>query len=292
MAFRIGTLFHIIHVTDDFDGLDQWYVDVFGARHWMPKHYSPLEMRDGALLVVGDVPVEPMATVDRPGAEGTAVGRFRAQIGPHLHSGAWYVDGADDLHRSLVDQGVRVVSDGGLPVGAPGTYGAMYTHPRDTSTQLEFFPGPRMGDPRQDPGWDASWWVTTHPLGITGLSHVTVVVGDLARAAEFYTEGLGGRLIAERESELTATKDAFVAIGTDTVVVLAMPTSADSLAGRDHGRHGDILHSLTFRVADLDRAEAHLRAHGIALAVRDDTTLITDPTTTYGAVLGFTTESV
>jgi hypothetical protein len=68
--------------------------------------------------------------------------------------------------------------------------------------------------------------------------------------------------------------------------------SADSLAGRDHARHGDILHSVTFRVADLDRAEAHLRAHGVALAARDDATLIADPASTYGAVLGFTTESV
>jgi catechol 2,3-dioxygenase-like lactoylglutathione lyase family enzyme len=291
MAFRIGPLFHVIHITDDAAALDRWYGDVFGARRWMELHYSELEMRDASIVIVGDVPVEPMATVDRPGAQGTAVGRFRAKIGPHLHSVAWYVDGADDLHRSLVDQGVRVVSDGGLPVGAPGTSGALYTHPRDTSAQLEFFAGPRLGDPRIEPGWDASWWATTHPLGITGLSHVTIVVGDLGRAAAFYTDGLGGRLVAERESELTGTKDAFVAMGTDTVVALSTPTTADSLAGRDHARHGDILHSLTFRVADLDRAEAHLRANGIGPAARDDTTLIADPAATYGAVLGFTTES-
>jgi catechol 2,3-dioxygenase-like lactoylglutathione lyase family enzyme len=257
----------------------------------MDVHYSELEMRDASIVVVGHVPLEPMATVDRPGAERTPVGRFRAKIGPHLHSVAWYVDGPEELHRSMVDQGVRVVSDGGLPVGAPGTSGALYTHPRDTSTQLEFFAGPRLGDPRIEPGWDASWWATSHPLGITGLSHVTVVVGDLGRATAFYTDGLGGRLVAERESELTGTKDAFVAIGTDTVVALSTPTTADSLAGRDHARHGDILHSLTFRVADLDRAEAHLGAHGVGSAARDDTTLIADPTATYGAVLGFTTES-
>ena len=291
MAFRIGQLFHVIHITDDAAALDEWYVEVFGARRWMELHYSELEMREASIVVIGDVPMEPMATVDRPGAENTAVGRFSTKIGPHLHSVAWYVDDADDLHRSLVDQGVRVVSDGGLPVGAPGTYGAMYTHPRDTSTQLEFFPGPRLGDPRHEAGWETTWWVTTHPLGIIGLSHVTVVVGDLARATAFYTEGLGGRLVAERESDLTSTKDAFVAIGRDTVVALSTPMSADSLAGRDHARNGDILHSLTFRVADLDRAERHLRAHGIGLTARDGTTLIADPAGTHGAVLGFTTES-
>lgn len=289
MAFRIGQLFHVIHVTDDVAGLDRWYVEVFGARRWMPLHYSDIEMRDASIVVVGDMPLEPMATVDRPGAERRPVGRFRAKIGPHLHSVAWYVEGGEELHQSMVDQGVRVVADGGLPVGAPGTSAALYTHPRDTSAQLEFFPGPREGDPRLEPGWNASWRATRHPLGITGLSHLTIVVGDLARATAFYTEGLGGRLVAERECDLTATKDAFVAIGTDTVVALSTPMSAGSLAGRDHARNGDILHSLTFRVADLDAAEAHLRVHGITLAGRDDTTLVADPDTTYGAVLAFTT---
>jgi catechol 2,3-dioxygenase-like lactoylglutathione lyase family enzyme len=289
LAFRIGRLFHVIHVTDDVVALDQWYVEVLGAQRWMPLHYSEIEMRDASIVVVADVPFEPMATVDRPGAERMPVGRFRTKIGPHLHSVAWYVEGAEELHQAMLDHGVRVVADGGLPVGAPGTSGALYTHPRDTSAQLEFFPGPREGDPRREPGWDASWWATSHPLGITGLSHLTIVVGDLARATAFYTEGLGGRLVAERESDLTSTKDAFVALGTDTVVALSTPMSAGSLAGRDHARNGDILHSLTFRVADLDTAEAHLRAHGVALAGRDDTTIVADPESTYGAVLAFTT---
>ena len=92
-------------------------------RRWMGLHYSEMEMRDASIVVVGDVPIEPMATVDRPGAERTPVGRFSAKIGPHLHSVAWYVEGADELHRSLVDHGVRVVADGGLPVGGAGHLG-------------------------------------------------------------------------------------------------------------------------------------------------------------------------
>jgi catechol 2,3-dioxygenase-like lactoylglutathione lyase family enzyme len=292
MAFRIGQLFHVIHVTDDIDRLDQWYVDVFGGRRWMEKHYSPIEMRDGSIVCIGDVPLEPMATVDREGAEGTAIGKFSAKIGPHLHSVAWYVDGADELLASMVAQGVRVVSDGGLPPGAPGTSGALYTHPRDTSTQLEFYPGSIPGDPRAEPGWDASWWATDHPLGVVGLAYLTVVVGDLDRATAFYTAGLGGRLVREDESELTGTKDAFVALGDDSVVALSTPTTSDSLAGQDHARHGDILHSLTFRVVDLDRAEAHLRNHGIGIAGRDDETILADPTDTFGALLGFTVRTL
>jgi catechol 2,3-dioxygenase-like lactoylglutathione lyase family enzyme len=293
MSFEIGPLFHVIHVTDDLDALDQWYVDVFGAHRWMPKHYSAIERRDASLLCVGDIPLEPMATVARDGAERTPIGRFSAKVGPHLHSVAWYVEGADELHASMLAQGVRVVGDGGLPPGAPGTSGALYTHPRDTCSQLEFYPGPfPPGDPRFEPDWSSAWWATHHPLGILGLSHLTIVVADLARAVTFYTDGLGGRLVREDEADLTGTKDAYVAVGRDCIVALSTPTTAGSLAARDLDRNGDILHALTFRVADLDPAAAHLAAHGVSVIARDDETFITDPSDTFGAVLGFTIRTI
>jgi catechol 2,3-dioxygenase-like lactoylglutathione lyase family enzyme len=288
MAFGVGRLFHVIHVTDDIRRLDQWYCDVFGARRWLDIHYSGIEMRDGSIVCVGDVPIEPMATVARDGAERTPIGRFSAKVGPHLHSIAWYVEGADELLASMVRQGVRVVSDGGRPPGSPGTSGALYTHPRDTCTQLEFYPGEMRGDPRLGPDWSPSWWATDHPLGISGLSHLTIVVGDLDRAVALYTDGLGGRLVREDESHLTGTKEAYVRVGEETVVALSTPTTDHSLAADDHARNGDILHALTFRVADLDRAEAHLRRHGVGVHLRDDATLVADPADTFGAVLGFT----
>jgi len=72
------------------------------------------------------------------------------------------------------------------------------------------------------------------------------------------------------------------------VVALYTPTSPSSRAGRDLEAHGDILHAVTFRVADLGRAEAHLRDHGVAIAERDADTIVADPADTFGAVMGFT----
>jgi catechol 2,3-dioxygenase-like lactoylglutathione lyase family enzyme len=288
MAFRIRKLFHIIHITDGFDALDQWYVDVFGGRHWAPKHYSPIEMRYGSLLCVGDIPIEPMATSDLDGADKTPVGRFSAKIGPHWHSIAWYIEGADDLYAAVTGAGIRVVGDGGLRYGSPGTSAAMYTHPRDTFAQLEFFAGTSPGDPRFDPEWDPTWWASEHPLGLLGLSHATIVVGDLDRAASLFTSTLGARVVGEAESTLTGTKDVFVAMGDESVVALSEPTSAGSLAGEDHARHGDILHAVTFHVGDLGRAEAHLRGSGVDILERDGATIVADPATTFGAVMAFT----
>jgi hypothetical protein len=75
-------------------------------------------------------------------------------------------------------------------------------------------------------------------------------------------------------------------------VELAVPLEADTLAGRDLSKNGEIMHSVAFQVADIDKAERHLTSKGVRIAGRDDTTLLTDPETTFGAPFRFTTASV
>jgi hypothetical protein len=80
-----------------------------------------------------------------------------------------------------------------------------------------------------------------------------------------------------------------VAVGSHTIVELAQPLEAGTLAGRDLAKYGDIMHAVTFAVADLDRAEQHLTAKGVRILDRDATTLLADPDTTFGAPFRFTT---
>ena len=107
----------------------------------------------------------------------------------------------------------------------------MYTHPRDTSTQLEFFPGRSPGDPRFEPGWDASWWATEHPLGLLGLSHATVVVADLDRAASFYTSALGGRAgdPTAHDPDVAAVREAARLIAENELLTPALVPLGDGL---------------------------------------------------------------
>ena len=54
----------------------------------------------------------------------------------------------------------------------------------------------------------------------------------------------------------------------------------------------DTYHSLTFQVADLDRAAEHLKSQGVGIRSRTEDTLVTDPETSIGVPWGFTTSLV
>jgi catechol 2,3-dioxygenase-like lactoylglutathione lyase family enzyme len=150
-------------------------------------------------------------------------------------------------------------------------------------------PEPPGGDPRFLPGYDPLWWAKHHPLGLERLSHVTIVCAAPERATHVYAEILGGRVLHEAESPLVQTRSTFIGVGDGTVVEVATPTGGESLAAADLKANGDILHAVTWRVADLDRAERHLNANGIRVLDRDATTLIADPGDTFGAPMRFTT---
>ncbi|HEX5586687.1 MAG TPA: VOC family protein, partial [Acidimicrobiia bacterium] len=178
------------------------------------------------------------------------------------------------------------------PTEAPP--GPLFTHPRDTYTQLQFmaYTGgmAEISDPRfESDAFDPGWWTRDHPLHLRKSSHVTLAVRDLEKAKHLFVDILPGRFLHEEERDLTETRSAFVALGTDLVIELAEPTSTTSTMSSDMEEFGESLYSLAFQVADLGDAEQHLKAKGIEVVGRDDTTLLTDPATTHGARFLFTT---
>ncbi|HEX4244301.1 MAG TPA: VOC family protein, partial [Acidimicrobiales bacterium] len=103
---------------------------------------------------------------------------------------------------------------------------------------------------------------------------------------------LGGSVIDEGSSALTGTVSTYVAIGPETVVELAVPSDAGSLAGQDLAALGESCHALAFAVGDLAQVADHLKAKGIGILAQDDTTLLADPADTFGAPFRFTTRAV
>ena len=190
MPFSLTQNFHMIHMTDNLKELDAWYYDVFSVQRFMPDSYSPTEVRDASLVLIGTFCVEPLAPAFRvEGWDAMPLGRFYRRFGHRWHSLAWYVpEGLTDLYRDLVAAGVRTFGSGGVKQVGEEPVGALFTHPRDTFTQLEFVPGPRPGqpevrasqsDPRLKPGWSPAWWARHHPLRIQNVSHATIAVRDL-----------------------------------------------------------------------------------------------------------------
>jgi catechol 2,3-dioxygenase-like lactoylglutathione lyase family enzyme len=146
--------------------------------------------------------------------------------------------------------------------------------------------GPVHFDTRFQPGHDPGWWAASHPLTLEYLHSTAVVTRDLGRAKRVYVDALGGTLLAETESKLTGTRSAFVLVG-DTIVELAEPTG-DGLAATDLERNGEIQHSASWKVRDLDAAARHLGSKGVSILDRDAHTLLADPATTHGAPMRFT----
>jgi catechol 2,3-dioxygenase-like lactoylglutathione lyase family enzyme len=303
MPFTIGKNFHIIHMTDDLKELDAWYYDIFSCQRFMPDSYLPSEVRDASLVLIGTLCVEPLApSFHVEGWDNMPLGRFQKRFGKRWHSLAWYVpEGFGDLYRAVVAAGVRTYGSGGVKQEGDDPVGPLFTHPRDTFTQLEFVAGrppgepearPSQSDPRFKPGWTPEWWGRHHPLHLLNISHATLAVGDVDKARDVYVDVLGGRLLHEGEVAINGTRSAFVAVGEDLVVELAQPLDPSSPIGTDYERNRDSLYAATFKVADLAGAEEYLRGKGVDFTANDGTTMVSDPATTQGVVMGFTTWSI
>jgi len=284
-------------MTSDVRELGLWYYDVFSVRQFMPESYMEAEKRDASLVLLGDLCIEPLAPAFRvEGWERMPLGRYYTQHGKRLHSLAWYVDeGMDDLYRALRAAGIECRGTAGVLLTGDYVDGPVFTHPRDTLTQLEFIPAPNvpggpamLRDPRFAPGWGSWWWADYHPLQIQKISHLTISTSDLAKACDLYLGLLQGTLLHEGDNPVLGSRSAFVQVGTDMVVELAEPVGEGPLQA-DMVRFHHSLYSLNFKVRDLGDAGGYLESKGVKFSLADGTTLISDPDTTQGCVMGFTT---
>ncbi|MGH8336455.1 MAG: VOC family protein, partial [Gammaproteobacteria bacterium] len=168
---------------------------------------------------------------------------------------------------------------------------AIWTHPRETPGQIEFaLPGDFTPDPRFKPDWSSAFWRDQHPLGIERLSHLTVVVGDLAKAKKLYCEVLNSKLI--HEDETAAKKSAYVVVSEDSIVELAQPLSTSSPEGRDLEKNGEGLFAMTFQSKDLSRAQEFLKSKGMAPAAEGKHGIAVGMDQAFGMTVGFTDQPV
>jgi catechol 2,3-dioxygenase-like lactoylglutathione lyase family enzyme len=135
-------------------------------------------------------------------------------------------------------------------------------------------------------GWSSDRW-RRHPLGIEGVSSIGIVVSDMAKAKRLYCDVLGGTLI--HEERVTDRKEsAFVAVGDDTVVELALPLSPASVEGRELATYGEGIYSLIFRTNDIERARDFLRSKHHREDADGTDTIVLGAEQAFGMRLGFT----
>jgi catechol 2,3-dioxygenase-like lactoylglutathione lyase family enzyme len=291
-------------LTEDRAPLDAWYDEVFMPRRgFMDANYYEGEQRDASLVTIADAVVEVLAPARfAEGWDLMPIGRFFTRFGRHWHSIAWYVEDVGESWEHLRSHGLRVILPGGTAGDdvRPNGSTPIFTHPKETVTQLQFmcrrparsaeeFAIRSDIDPRYLPGWCSRWWADHHPLGVEGLAYLTLTTNDPTQARSVYVDLLGGQVVGEQTSPLTATEDVFVKVGTQTVIQISCPHDKPSLARADLDANGNMLHAVAFQVRDLDAAERHLRDKGVDVVGRDEHTILADPAVTFGAPLRFTT---
>jgi hypothetical protein len=287
----------MIHVTNDYAGLDAWYTEVFGAIRFTDGRrnfpYLEVEKRNATLTAVASACIEPIAPAfEVEGWDQAPIGRFYNKFGSHWYSLAWHLDDPLDLHRHLTEHGVRFFGQGGAS-REPTPDDPLFTHPKDTICALEFMDHRSklldgMPDPRfTDPDYGSIDWSMRTPLGLHDLGHITVTTRDLDHGRKVFADWLGGTVLGQSTSKLTGTEDVYIQVG-ESVIQLAKPLGEDSLAGTDLARNGESMHSVTWQVADLAKAKDFLADKGVGIVAEDDHTLLADPATTFGAYYRFT----
>jgi hypothetical protein len=115
--------------------------------------------RDASLVAISDVVLEPMTPARGEPLRNPSVKRFHERFGQHAHSIAWYVDDVHAISARLDDAGFRLFNLVGKQVKPPHKASAVWTHPRETSGQLEFAVyGDYLLDPRMKAGWSSDRW--------------------------------------------------------------------------------------------------------------------------------------
>jgi catechol 2,3-dioxygenase-like lactoylglutathione lyase family enzyme len=269
--FSVVQEFHVTHAVDDIEAAVAWYDDVFSPVVWQRTDLWGTQL---ALLAIGDFVLMPMQPPDNPDV---STRRFLERNGAHLHSLALYVDDPVDMMEHLGSLGFRLTGARGGDPESPSD--EIWTQPRETPVVLELFqPNERMNDPRHEAAWSSSYWRDEHPLAIRDAVY-TVVTDDLAGATKFFVDAMHGTVTAAEADTPYATRSTFVALGDNVTIEVAKPSDPASRAGRDLAARTSF-HAVTFQVADLARAVAHLEAKGIRSEPVADGHVVLDPADT------------
>jgi hypothetical protein len=303
--YGFGLMYHVIHLADDVERLNDWYRKVFDADWWWPAeglNWSEVEDRYASLLAVSDLCVETMAP-KLPANEAYPVGRYFLRHGARFHSLGSLVDDIEGFAQHLLDRGVYI----GLPGG-----GRMETVPPDL---YYFYPSPRSvgglnlqvtrntdgayspavgTDPRIQDDWSerALRWSEHHPLGIRRLGYATMAVDDVDATHAVLLDLWRAVPVHDGVDEERGVRSRFVQLG-HLLLELAspLPTHRDGPMAEHVARFGDALYQMTFLVADLDAVEAYLPTAGVRCARTSHAVVGADVDDCLGANYAFSTRT-
>jgi 4-hydroxyphenylpyruvate dioxygenase len=105
--------------------------------------------------------------------------------------------------------------------------------------------------------------LSTDRFPVTGIDHITFVVGNAKQAAHYYSTAFGMTCVAYRGPEQGHRDHAEYALTSGSArFVLRGAVRADADAARRHARHGDGVADIALEVPDVDQAYTHATGAG------------------------------
>jgi catechol 2,3-dioxygenase-like lactoylglutathione lyase family enzyme len=257
---EFGALSHLNLLSDGYQRTKDRLIELFDVQINLEIPAVPGDDTDAFLFTLGDVITE--AFCPRGIAE-RGQGRLLGLYGEHYLGVEFEVVDVAETRRTCERLGVRIIRDEGHVI---------FTHPGACcGLAWELFEGDfhraphggYEGDEGSPASWiqlkSPTWWRDEHPLGVVGLSRVTVGVQDLDAAITQFQSVVAAEIV-DRPDRPAATAAQLLA--GETVFELLAPTDEGPLSAFVE-RYGDRMKSAVYRVADLGRVEAHLIERGV-----------------------------
>ena len=301
-GFRITRMYHPSFHAPDLGEVEAWFERVFGCQS--TNIYETFKGRAAGSYPTNYSTFTPMADVLMDTIQPSlyvldGVQQYASVDRPHLKTIGWFAENSEGVYRSLRAAGIAMVDQYGkaaegedAPRSAGGAMPLYFTVPEAAGLRHEVLPDFPFGlDHRNAPGWTAAG-APEGPLGLQRCAFHTLLTDDPRRALHTLVDALGGTVFREDRDEVIGAAASYVHIA-DTVLQVAVPDQGTAAyADWTTTAPNDTYHSLTFKVADLDRAAGHLKSQGVGILIRTEDSLVTDPDTSINVPWGFTTRLV
>jgi catechol 2,3-dioxygenase-like lactoylglutathione lyase family enzyme len=302
-AFRVTLTHHPSHYVPDLAEAEHFFATVFG-RPSIPinevlkrvAHVRPGFPRDySAYTPIADVFFDSLdpTRLTRLGGEQNVAEKVRHPV-PHLGALGWYVEDQVEAYRTLRSHGYEIkntigeIQDGPIPTG-PNDPAPFFTSWEQTGMRYEFYPAMVFPcDIRTELDWVLPPVSDDDPLGIERCSHHTLLTAEPERATGVLVNVLGGEILGQGRNETLGASSTYVRIGDATLEFATPDEGTPAYQDWAGDAPNDTYHAITWKVADLARAEAHLESHGVRISRRTGDGLVTDSSTSLGIPWGFT----
>lgn len=96
---------------------------------------------------------------------------------------------------------------------------------------------------------------------LTEIDHIAIAVADLDAAIEWYQQMFGATVAHRERIDRDGVEEALLSVA-ESYIQLLTPMTADSPVARYLARHGEGIHHVGYRVADVAAALSILAANG------------------------------